>query len=121
MIELDPSPKEQINAAAEYCARIDQSARYHAALNILKAVGVGLVAGLVYHALRPSPKPRRRLVRLIEDMEHRLRGIGEPALRKASAFASEGAHAVGEGVHSGEAHVERLLRGASRTLRGFWS
>jgi len=121
MIELDPSPKEQVNAAVDYCAKVDQGARHRAVINVLKAIGVGLVAGLVYHALRAEPKPQRRLGRLLEDMEERLRGIGEPALRKASAFAAGHAHAVGDGVQCGEVRVERFLRNAGRRLREFWS
>ena len=121
MTELDPTQKERVNTAAEYCAKVDRWARHQAAFTVLKAVGVGLIAGLIYHALRAQPKPQRRLARLLEEMEERLRGIGEPALRKASAFAAEHAHAIGDGVQSGEVKLERLVRDASRRLRTFRS
>jgi hypothetical protein len=38
-------------------------------------------------------------------------------LNRVGALASDGAHAVGDRVHRGEAHVEKFIRDAARRLR----
>ncbi len=106
---------------AECCSEVEQYVRRNPGPSLLLAVGVGLAAAVLIRALRPEPKPQQRLAALVADLEERLRDIGEPALRKAGAYAANGAHAVGDGVHRGEAHLERFLRQAGRRLRGNWS
>jgi hypothetical protein len=121
MTETDPSLERQVNTAAEYCAKTDRETRLHSGTHFLVALGIGLAASVIVYALRPAPRPRQRFTRALADMEKRLQGISRPALRRVNALASEGVHAVADGVQSGETHVEHFLRDASRRLRGFWS
>jgi len=114
MTELDPSVERQVDAAAKYCEKADHEARLHGGLQFLAALGVGLAAGALFYALRPEPKPRERLARLVVDIERRLLGMSRPALRKAQALATDG-------IQSGEARVEHFLRDAGRRVRGLWS
>ena len=105
----------------DYRAEAEQCVRENPGMTLLAAVGFGLLVAVLVHVLRPEPKPQQRLASLLRDIEDRLHDIGEPALRKVSAFASENARAVGAGAHRGEEKVERFVRQASRRVRGFWS
>jgi len=89
----------------------------HAGTRLLIAIGVGLAVGALVHALQPAPKPQQKLKRLLEDMEDSLREISAPALNKVGGLASDGAHAMTEKLHRGEAQVEKFLRSATRRFR----
>lgn len=86
--------------------------------NLLLLLGVGLVTGLIIRALRPEPTPQRRLVRMMEDLEDRLHDMSAPVVRKASSLASDGAQALSDGIHRGEADLQKVVRNASRRLSG---
>ena len=108
---------EPIAAAADCCAEVDQCVRRNPTSAILCALGVGLVIGLLVRALRPEPTPQHRVVRLLEDLEDRLRDAAGPVLRKASALASDGL----EAAHHGGSRAESLLADATRRVRRIFS
>ena len=114
----EPSIEQPIaNSAAECCADMDQCVRRNPGATLLIAVGTGLAIAMLVRALRPEPTPRRRLMNLIADLEDRLRDAATPMLRKASGLASDGAEALRDGAHDGEAWAGRLLRDAIRRVR----
>ena len=106
-------------AAAECCAEVDQCVRRNPGSALLFTLGAGLLIGLLIRALRPAPSPKARVAQLLEDLEWRLRDAAEPTLRKANAFASDGASAVHDGLNRGEAQLDRLLRDARKRIRKF--
>lgn len=121
MTASNTSLEEPANPVAECCSEMDQYVRRHPGQSLALALGTGIIAALLIRALRPEPKPQQRLAALVADLEERLRDIGEPTMRKAGAYAAEGAHAVGDGVHRGEVRFERFLKQAGRRLRGYCS
>ncbi len=110
---------EPIQSDSEFTVENDPSIFKNAGTSMLVALGIGLVAGALIHFLRPAPKPRQRLARMIEDMEDRLRDVAKPAMNKASDLAMDGAEAFTDRLHRGEAQMEKMLRGATRRLRRF--
>lgn len=108
-------------ASADCCAEVDECVRRNPGTALLIAVGTGLAIGLLVRALRPEPSPRDRVAQMLEDLEDRLRGAADPAIRKAGLFASEGANALQDGLHSSEARLERLVRDTRRKLHRLFS
>ncbi len=88
---------------------------------LLCAIGTGIAIGLIVRALRPAPSRTERLAHLIEDLEDRLRETARPALRKASAYAAGSADVLRDGLHTGEALLERGWRDAARGVRRLFS
>jgi ElaB/YqjD/DUF883 family membrane-anchored ribosome-binding protein len=105
--------KEQM---ADYCAETDDYVRRNPGTALLIAVGTGLALGLLVRALRPEPTPRNRAVQLLKDIESKLRDITEPALQKATEFASDGATAVQEGLQAGGVEMKRAFAGVRKRL-----
>lgn len=91
------------------------------ATTLLLALGAGLAIGLIIRALRPEPSRTERLAHLLADLEHRVRDTTRPALRRATSYASDGTGAVREGLHTGEALVNRCWRGTVRNVRNLFS
>lgn len=114
----EPTIEQPIaSSAAECCAEMDQCVRRNPAAAILIAMGAGLAIAVLVRALRPEPTPRQRLTHMIDDIEQRLRDAASPLLRKASGLAGDGAEALRDRAHDGEAWAERLLRDATRRVR----
>lgn len=105
------------DATAACCSEMDERVRRNPGTALLVAVGAGLAIGLLVRALRPEPTPRSRIAHLLEDLECRLRERAEPALRKAGAFASDGADILQDGLHRSEARLERIIREARQRIR----
>ena len=108
---------EPMDAAAECCAEVDQYVRRNPTAAILCALGAGLAIGLLVRALKPEPTPQHRVVRLLEDLEDRLRDAAGPVLRKAGALASDGL----EAAQHGTSRAESLLADATRRMRRIFS
>ena len=117
MISTTYPSKEFSEAEREFESPVTQCMRRSPGTNLLVALGIGLAVGVVIHALRPAPKPRQRLTNMLEDLEDRLREIGEPAMSKVGSIAADGAHAFADQMHRREAQFEKLLRTASDRLR----
>jgi hypothetical protein len=87
----------------------------------LLALGAGLAIGLIVRALRPEPTRGERLAQFLADLEDRALDTARPVFRRATSYASDGADAVREGLHTGEALLDRCWRDTSRRVRGFFS
>ena len=109
--------EEPAAAAAEYNVEAEKCVSRNPATAILAAIGGGLLIALLVRALLPTPSPRQRLAGLLEDLEDRLRDAAEPAFRKANALAGDGTKAVNNGLHRGEAQLDRFVRDARRRVR----
>ncbi len=88
---------------------------------VLLAVGAGLVIGLIVRSLRPEPTRTERLADLLANLEDRVRHTARPALRKATAYASDGAEVMRDGLHTGEALLARCWRDTARSVRNLFS
>ena len=117
----EPQDEPVTSAAAKCCTDVEQRVRRNPGTAILIAVGTGLVVGLLVRALRPNPTAGHRVTRMLEDIERRVRTAAGPAVRKAGALVGEGAEAVSEGWHTGEARLGRLFREGRSRLSRLWS
>ena len=112
--EADPNVTQ---AASECCADFDQRVRSNPTAAILFAVGAGLAIGVLVRALRPHPTPQNRIMRMLGKLEHRLRDVTAPVLKKASELASDGLEAAQEGG----SRAKGVLAAAGRRVRGLFS
>ncbi len=88
---------------------------------VLWAIGAGLAIGLIVRALRPQPTRTERVSQLLADLEDRLRDATRPTLRRASAYASDGAEVLRDRLHTGEARIGRIFHDATRGVRKLFS
>lgn len=108
------------NETAACCADLDATVRENPTKAILLAVGAGLALAFVVRALQPRP-PEHRAARLLADLRERLSGLADPALRRASGLASDGASLLHEGAdHLSGLHLDRKLHRARTRLRNFF-
>ena len=108
-------------AATECCRDMDACVRRHPATSLLAAVGAGVVIALIVKALRPEPTPRQRIATLLADLEDRMREESAPAMKSAKKFFADSADTLSDGLHEGEARVERVVRDAGKRLRKFFA
>lgn len=87
----------------------------------LCAIGAGLAIGLLVRALRPEPTAAQRIAHLLSELQERVGDTARPALRRASEYANEGAGTFRDGLHSGEARLERLFHDATKKVRRLFS
>jgi ElaB/YqjD/DUF883 family membrane-anchored ribosome-binding protein len=112
----EPTVDEPADVLKTCCAEV----RRNPGTALLIAVGAGLAIGLLFRSLQPEQTPRSRLARLLEDLECAMRERAEPALRKAGTLARDGADVLQEGLHRGEARLERFIRDVrQRILKTF--
>lgn len=106
------------NTNSDCCAELDSAVRENPTGAILLAVGAGLALALVVRALQPR-RTEHRAARLLEDLRERLNDLADPALRRASALASNGAGLLHEGAdHLSGLHLDRKL---SRVTDRLWN
>ena len=117
----DPITEPVPNAAAKCCQEVEQRIRQNPGTTLLIAIGTGLAIGLLVRALRPERTAHYRVARMIEDIQQRMRDATAPALHKARELASEGAEAVRDGWHAGEARVGSLVRAGRNRLKRFFA
>lgn len=95
------------NNNSECCAELDSVVRENPTGAILLAVGAGLALAFVVRALQPRPA-EHRAARLLDDLRERLSGLADPALRRASGLASDGAGLLHDGAdHLASLHLDR--------------
>ena len=103
-----------------YSSQIDQVVRENPTYAVLGALGLGLALGLLVRTLFPPP-PENRAVSLLEDIQERLADLAEPAYRRVSSVAEEGADAVRKGVDRlGDLHLERSIGSLGRRFRNLF-
>jgi ElaB/YqjD/DUF883 family membrane-anchored ribosome-binding protein len=107
------------NKTSDCCSDLDGVVRENPTRAILLAVGVGVVIALVVRALQPPPK--HRAARLLEDLREQLSDLAEPAYRRASGLASNGASLVQDGVDQfSNLHLDRTFNSVTRKLRNLF-
>jgi hypothetical protein len=75
--------------------------RRHPVASVLAIVGIGCAVGIVLkELLTPPPPPKNKALRLLEDIQARLKHVTQPAYAKASHFTEDGLDAVKRGLHS---------------------
>ena len=105
---------------SDCCADLDAFVRENPTRAIIFAAGAGLALALLVRALQPPPA-EHRAARLLEDLRERLSGFADPALRRASGLASDGASLLHEGVdHLSGLHLDRKLHRATSRLRNLF-
>ena len=96
---------------------LDGMVRENPTRAILLAVGAGLALAFVVRALQPRPV-EDRAARLLEDLRERLSDLAEPAQRRASALASDGAAFAQNGVDQlANLHLDRTFNNLTGKLR----
>lgn len=104
------------NQTSDCCADLEGVVRENPTRAILFALGAGVAIALVVRALQP--RPEHRAARLLDDLREHLTGLADPAYRRASGLASNGASLVQDGVdHLSNLHLERTFNGVRRRLR----
>ena len=108
---------EPENQTSLCCNDMDGMVRENPTRTILLAVGAGLALALIVRALQPRPV-ENRAARLLEDLRERLSDLAEPAQRRASALASNGAALAQNGVDQcSNLHLDRTLNNVTGKLR----
>jgi len=95
MDETEYKQEDYAQTPESCCEGLKDYVRENPTRVILAGVGVGLLLAL---ALRPR-KPARsehRAIRILEDIQHKLKEIAEPAYHRAVSAADRGAAAVKE-------------------------
>lgn len=102
------------------CNDMDGMVRENPTRAILLAVGAGLAIALVVRALQPRPV-ENRAARLLEDLRERLSDLAEPAHRRATAIANNGAALAQNGVDQfSNLHLDRTLSSVTGKLRNLF-
>lgn len=100
------------------CSELDSAVRENPTGAILLAVGAGLALAFAVRALQPR-RAEHRAARLLDDLREHLNGLADPALRRASALASDGAGLLHDGAdHLSSLHLDRKL---SRVTDKLWN
>ncbi len=108
---------EPENQTSLCCNDMDGMVRENPTRAILLAIGAGFALALVVRALQPRPV-ENRAARLLEDLRERLTDLAEPARRRASALASNGAALAQNGVDQfSNLHLDRTLNNVTGKLR----
>lgn len=108
------------NGTSHYGAQMDGIVRENPTRAILLGLGAGLAVALIIRALQPRPH-QNRAARLLDDLRERLNDLAEPAYRRASGLADDGASLV----HAGAAqlsnlHLDRRLHRATSKFRSLF-
>ena len=108
---------EPENQTSVCCNDLDAVVRENPTRAILLAAGAGLAIAFLVRALQPRPV-ENPAARLLEDLRKRLSDLAEPAHRRASAIASNGAALAQDGVdHFSNLHLNRTLNNVTGKLR----
>jgi hypothetical protein len=101
---LPPSDEETPVSKALHLpamSHIESLIRRHPVMAALTTVGLGCAVGIVARELlTPQPAPRRRALQLLEDIQHRLAEITEPAYDRATHLADDGVSTVKRGMNA---------------------
>ncbi|HET6407148.1 MAG TPA: hypothetical protein VFG14_04645 [Chthoniobacteraceae bacterium] len=121
MIEPDYITDEPHAAANEAYHEMEDCVRRNPGASLLATIVTGIALGLLVRALWPEPKPQHRVLRLLDEIEDRLRDLSGPPLRRASGVASDSLSAIGRGLRQGEAGLEKRVRNVSKRIGNLFS
>jgi len=121
MIEPEYITEEPHRAVEQAYHEVEDRVRRYPGSTLLATVVAGVAIGLLVRALMPERRPEQRALRLLDDIEDRLRSLAEPPLRKVSDAASDQINLLGKRLRQGEAGLEKTLRKVGRRVGGFFS
>jgi hypothetical protein len=121
MIEPDYITEEPHAAVEGNMQDMEECVRRHPGASLLTTIVAGVALGLLIRALWPQPKPQHRALRLLDEIESRLRDLAGPPLRKASHLAGDQIEMLGSRIRKGEAGLEKTLRQVGKRVSGFFS
>lgn len=115
----DPNYRPQYTS--DFCAEVDHVVRENPTRAVLVAVGAGIALGLIVRALQPRPV-ESRAARLLHEIQDRLHDLADPAYRKVSALAGDGADYLKEGVNRlHDLHLDRRARSLGQRVRDLFN
>jgi hypothetical protein len=121
MIEPEYITEEPHGAVEKTYQQAEECVRRYPGSALLATIIAGLAIGLLVRALWPERKPEHRALRLLHEIENRLRQLPVPPFRKAGDAAADQMHSLGKHLRKGEAGLERALRNVGRRVSGLFS
>jgi hypothetical protein len=121
MIEPEYITEEPHGAAENTYHEAEECVRRHPGSALLVTIVAGLAVGLLVRALWPERKPASRALRLLDEIEHRLRHLTETPLGKAGDAAADRVHMLGKQLRKGETGLEKTLRKVGKRVSGLFS
>jgi hypothetical protein len=121
MIEPEYITEEPHGAVEHTYQEMEECVRRHPGASLFATILTGIALGLLVRALWPERKPENRALRLLDEIETRLRHLAEPPLRKAGGVASDQIHMLGKRLRDGEAGLEKTLRKVGKRVSGLFS
>lgn len=121
MIEPDYITEEPRGAVEQTYQEMEECVRRHPGTSLFATILTGIALGLLVRALWPERKPENRALRLLDEIESRLRHLAEPPMRKVSDVAGDQMHMLGKRFREGEAGLEKTLRKMGKRVSGFFS
>jgi len=121
MIEPEYITEEPHGAVEHTYQEMEECVRRNPGTSLLATILAGVALGLLVRALLPDRKPENRALRLLDEIEDRLRDLAEPSLRKVSDVANDRMHLLGKRLRQGEAGLEKTLRKVGKRVGGLFS
>lgn len=81
-----------------FLGQVERVIRHHPMAAALATIGFGCAVGIAARELLTPPPPKKRVVRLLEDIQERLASFAEPAYDRASDLVDDGAKAIKRGT-----------------------
>ena len=113
MNDIGPTGGDARGGASDYRDEVDACVSRHPESAVLAALLGGLLLGLLFLLLRPTPDPRRRTARLLEEMQDQVRSLAKPLMKRTSRLASKGSKHFAKSARRGEGLVERWAHDAT--------
>ena len=121
MIEPEYITEEPHGAAETTYHEAEECVRRHPGSALLTTIIAGLAIGLVIRALWHERKPEHRALRLLDEIEARLRRLTGTSLGKADDTASDRLQMLGKQIREREAGLERALRKVGKRVTNLFS
>jgi hypothetical protein len=121
MIEPEYITEEPHGAVEKTYQEAEECVRRYPGSALLATIVAGIALGLLVRALLPERKPEHRALRLLDEIENRLRHLAVPPFRKAGDVAANQVHTLGQHLRKGEAGLERALRKVGKRVSGLFS
>lgn len=108
------------NCDSDYGANLDVTIRDNPTRAIAIAVGAGVALAFLVRALQPRPV-EHRAARLLEDLRDRLDDLADPAYRRVSGLAKNGASLMRDGAdHVSHLRLDRTINRLTSNLRNLF-
>jgi hypothetical protein len=121
MIEPEYITEEPHGAVEKTYQEAEECVRRHPGSALLATIIAGLAIGLLVRALLPERKPEYRALRLLDEIEGRLRRLTGTPLSKTEDTASDRLQTLGKRIRNREAGLERALRKVGKRVTNLFS